>query len=134
RQSFSRRTIGMRRRRYIASQTMLDLAEHSHRRLNPLTGDWIVVSPHRTKRPWQGKVDEPTRPSDVVHDPTCYLCPGNKRAGDAVNPQYDSVFVFDNDYAALQPDVPPGQIANGDLLLARSERGICRVVCFSPNH
>jgi UDPglucose--hexose-1-phosphate uridylyltransferase len=97
---------------------MLDLAEHSHRRYNALTGEWLVVSPHRTKRPWQGKVDEPIRPTEQRYDPNCYLCPGNARAGDAKNPHYESVFVFDNDFAALQPDVPPGQITNGDLLVA----------------
>ena len=99
-----------------------------------MTGDWVVVSPHRTKRPWQGKVDEPARPADQPYDPDCYLCPGNKRAGDALNPIYNDVFVFDNDFAALQPDAPDGKISNGKLLIAESERGICRVVCFSPNH
>jgi UDPglucose--hexose-1-phosphate uridylyltransferase len=113
----------------------LDLSENSHRRYDPLRGEWVVVSPHRTKRPWQGRVDEPTRQADTAYDPTCYLCPGNDRAGDQKNPVYEGVFVFDNDFAALQPDVPEQNIAiENDLLIAVPERGVCRVICFSPNH
>lgn len=113
---------------------MFDLKEHSHRRFNPLTREWLVVSPHRTKRPWQGQVEKPHTEIAPAYDPTCYLCPTNKRAGDKQNPDYKDVFVFDNDFAALQPDVPSGSFNEKDLLIARSERGICRVLCFSPDH
>ncbi len=94
----------------------------------------MLVSPHRTKRPWQGQVEEANRETAVRYDPTCYLCPRNKRAGDNQNPDYESVFVFDNDFAALTADIPKGSIDTDGLIVAESERGISRVVCFSPDH
>jgi UDPglucose--hexose-1-phosphate uridylyltransferase len=113
---------------------MFDLKEHPHRRFNPLTREWLIVSPHRTKRPWQGQIENANRTVAPSYDPDCYLCPGNKRAGDERNPDYTDVFVFENDFAALQPDIPNGDFNENNLLIARSERGICRVLCFSPNH
>ncbi|HEX8139640.1 MAG TPA: UDP-glucose--hexose-1-phosphate uridylyltransferase [Pyrinomonadaceae bacterium] len=113
---------------------MFELNEIPHRRLNPLTREWVLVSPHRTKRPWQGQTEEVTPESQPRYDPTCYLCPGNVRAGGHVNPPYTSTFVFDNDFAALLPAAPAGEIKEAELLVAESERGICRVVCFSPRH
>jgi UDPglucose--hexose-1-phosphate uridylyltransferase len=105
-----------------------------HVRWNPLRSEWVLVSPQRNARPWQGQV-ESTPPDDVPsYEPSCYLCPRNGRAGGAVNPDYHSTYVFDNDYPALLPETPPAEQAIGDLLLARTERGLCRVVCFSPRH
>jgi UDPglucose--hexose-1-phosphate uridylyltransferase len=105
-----------------------------HRRLNPLTGEWILVSPQRNQRPWQGQVEKVVRPNAVEYDPSCYLCPGNARAGGHRNPSYKSTFVFTNDFAALEPDTAAfGQNESG-LLVAAGERGVCRVLCFSPRH
>jgi len=108
----------------------------SHRRYNPLTRDWILVSPNRTERPWQGQTEKRAETSPPRYDPTCYLCPGNARAGGVRNPPYSTTFVFDNDFAALQPDLPDVTVDDGGrhLMVAESERGICRVVCFSPRH
>lgn len=104
-----------------------------HRRFNPLLREWVLVSPHRTQRPWLGKVEATPQPALATYDPSCYLCPGNPRAGGVRNPQYASTFVFDNDFAALLPEASSASLNEG-LLQAQSERGICRVVCFSPRH
>ncbi|MEX2336404.1 MAG: UDP-glucose--hexose-1-phosphate uridylyltransferase [Fulvivirga sp.] len=110
------------------------LSEHSHRRLNILTGEWVQVSPHRTKRPWQGKNEAVANAQRPTYDPGCYLCPGNERANGEKNPDYEGVLVFNNDFAALSNNIPTGSYNEDDLLIAKSESGICRVMCFSPRH
>ena len=113
---------------------MLELFTRPHRRYNPLTQEWILVSPHRTQRPWRGQVEEAPSDERPAYDPECYLCPGNARASGARNPHYTHTFVFDNDFPALLADTPGEAWEAGSLLIAHAERGLCRVVCFSPRH
>ena len=106
-----------------------------HRRLNPLTGEFVLVSPHRTQRPWQGRVEATSQDQRVSFDPGCYLCPGNARAGGHINPVYESTFAFENDFAALLPK--SAEVPEQDchpLFQLEAESGICKVVCFSPRH
>jgi UDPglucose--hexose-1-phosphate uridylyltransferase len=110
------------------------LQQFPHRRFNPLSREWVLVSPHRTQRPWLGKTDKNAPANSVAYDPTCYLCPGNERAGGVRNPPYTSTFSFDNDYPALLRDSPRFAVNDADLFVAESEVGICRVACFSPRH
>jgi UDPglucose--hexose-1-phosphate uridylyltransferase len=114
--------------------SLFDPNEHPHRRFNTLTGEWITVSPHRTKRPWKGQVEKPPREKLPEYDPKCYLCPGNTRAQGVQNPPYDDIFIFTNDYAALLPETVKAEINTKGLIRAETEQGTCRVICFSPRH
>jgi UDPglucose--hexose-1-phosphate uridylyltransferase len=110
-----------------------DLQDFSHKRYNILTGEWVLVSPHRAKRPWQGQNEEVSQEKRSSHDPKCYLCAGNTRINGEKNPDYKDVFVFTNDFAALQTDSKSFSINDG-LFQAESEQGICKVICFSADH
>lgn len=110
-----------------------NLQDYSHKRLNILTGEWVLVSPHRAKRPWQGQNEEISTEKRPSYDKTCYLCATNTRINGEVNPDYKDVFVFTNDFGALQKE-SPAFVKDDNLLQARSETGICKVICFSPDH
>ena len=111
-----------------------NVSDHPHRRFNALTGEWILVSPHRAKRPWNGQVEKQTDEQKPSYDPKCYLCPGNTRVSGDVNPQYESNYVFTNDFAALMPDTPTDGPENDDLFRLEPARGTARVICFSADH
>ena len=110
------------------------LKSQPHRRRNPLTGEWVLVSPHRLSRPWQGKTESHSASERPQYDPQCYLCPGNSRANGAQNPDYAHTYVFDNDFAAIFPDQPDGFVNEDALFAAETVSGVARVICFSPDH
>jgi UDPglucose--hexose-1-phosphate uridylyltransferase len=111
----------------------MELPRGPHRRFDPLTGEWVLVSAGRTQRPWLGRREGSPQRALPAYDPDCYLCPGNLRASGARNPAYERTFVFTNDFAALRPDTPEEHVRDG-LLIAETEPGTCRVLCFSPRH
>ena len=115
------------------SGSLLQLATEPHRRYNPLVDEWVLVSAGRGRRPWLGAEEAEPDVEGVAYDPECYLCPGNVRANGDVNPAYADTFVFTNDFSALRPDTTTATFDDG-LLRAEGERGLCRVVCFSPRH
>ena len=116
------------------AQAELNLQGDVHRRLNQLSGEWVLVSPHRSVRPWQGQREEHADITPPAFDPFCYLCPGNRRADGSVNPKYETTFVFDNDFPALLPQGTAAVTGEHALLQAQAECGLCRVICYSPRH
>ena len=112
---------------------MINFSDDPHRRFNILTKEWVLVSPHRSKRPWQGKEEKAPLILRPTYDEACYLCPGNKRSNGSMNPNYTSTYSFTNDFAALHPNGSDAEYNNG-LLQAQGEKGICKVICFSPDH
>src|SRR5512134_3857624 len=113
---------------------MTPLPRTPHRRYNPLLDEWVLCSPHRLQRPWQGQVEDAAGETRSEHDPSCYLCPGNLRANGERNPAYATTFAFDNDFPALLPESAPAPSGGSHLLVSESAAGRCRVLCFSPRH
>jgi UDPglucose--hexose-1-phosphate uridylyltransferase len=111
------------------------LVDRPHRRLNALTGDWVFVSPHRTQRPWHGRIEPDAAALPLpIYDPSCHLCPGNVRASGAVNPAYTGTYVWTNDFPAFLPDDVSTEASVSPLMRARTQSGECRVICYSPRH
>lgn len=108
--------------------------DHPHRRLNPLTGEYVLVSPHRAKRPWQGQIEKATEDNAPNYDDSCFLCPTNERITGEQNPNYQKPFVFTNDFSALSADTPEAPDNNDDLFSLHSVKGTSRVICYSPDH
>ncbi|MBE2897522.1 galactose-1-phosphate uridylyltransferase [Pasteurellaceae bacterium 20609_3] len=116
------------------SSITFDATEHPHRRYNPLKDEWILVSPHRAKRPWSGQNEAPARDELPSYDPNCFLCPGNTRISGEKNPDYKGTYVFQNDFAALMTDSPDAPQSDNPLFQVQGVRGLSRVICFSPDH
>lgn len=116
------------------SNIQFNPVDHPHRRYNPLSNKWVLVSPHRAKRPWSGQDETRAIEEEASYDKTCFLCPTNERISGQTNPDYQGTFVFSNDFAALMPDSPPAPESDNPLFKIQGVRGLSRVVCFSPDH